>query len=446
MPLRILSTEEPDFAENFAALRPRTVLDPAIERRARRIVEAVRRRGDAALLEATARFEGVRLAPRDMIVPQDRWQRALAALPAAALRALKRAARRIEEFHRRQRERSWRYVDRTGFTLGQRVLPLERVGVYVPGGQAAYPSSVLMNTIPARVAGVREVIMVTPGGANGPAPAVLAAAAIAGVDRVFRIGGAQAIAALAYGTETIPRVDKIVGPGNAWVQAAKRLVFGAVDIDGIAGPSEVVLLADEHAKPEYVAADLLAQAEHGSGDECALLLTPCRVLALATQAEVERQLRELGRRQAIARVLSRRGACVVVRNLEEAITLVNDIAPEHLELLVQQPQAWLERIHHAGAVFIGPWAPAAVGDYAAGPNHVLPTGGTARFFSPLGVYDFIKRSSIVRGSRKALAKLAPVVTTLAELEGYDAHAGAVRARFAECPVHQRKKKRTPHGC
>ncbi|GBD26970.1 Histidinol dehydrogenase [bacterium HR30] len=444
MPLRILVTEEPNFAQNFAALRPHAVLDPAVERSARRIVEMVRRRGDAAVIEVTARFEGVRLAARDFLVPPARLRRAVDSLPAAAVNALKRAAQRIHAFHRHQRERSWLYRDAAGFALGQRVLPLDRVGVYVPGGHAAYPSSVLMNVIPARVAGVREVVMVTPGGPHGPAPAVLAAAAVAGVDRVYRIGGAQAVAALAYGTETIPKVDKIVGPGNAWVQAAKRLVFGVVDIDGIAGPSEVVIIADEHANPEYVAADLLAQAEHGSGDECALLLTPCRALALATQAEVERQLRGLSRRKAIARVLSRRGAAVVVRDLDEAVALANDIAPEHLELLVRRPKPWLEKIRNAGAVFLGPWAPAPVGDYAAGPNHVLPTGGTARFFSALGVYDFVKRSSIVRGSRRALAKLAPVVTTLAELEGYDAHANAVRARFAECPVHERKT-RTPHG-
>lgn len=444
MPLRILVSDDPGFAQAFAALRPRPATDPAVERSARRIVEAVRRRGDAAVVEAAARFDGVRLEPVDLLVPPERLRLALAALPAREVRALKIAARRIRAFHRRQCERSWSYRDAAGFLLGQRVLPLDRVGVYVPGGHAAYPSSVLMNVIPARVAGVREVIMVTPAGPEGPAPAVLAAAAIAGVDRVFRVGGAQAIAALAYGTETIPKVDKIVGPGNAWVQAAKRLVFGAVDIDGVAGPSEVVIIADEQANPEYVAADLLAQAEHGSGDECALVLTPCRALALATQAEVERQLRGLERREAIGRALSRRGAAVVVRNLDEAIALAEDIAPEHLELLVQQPRVWLGKIRNAGAVFVGPWVPAPVGDYAAGPNHVLPTGGTARFFSPLGVYDFVKRTSLVQGNRKALAQLAPVVTTLAELEGYDAHANAVGVRFAECPVHE-KRKRTPHG-
>ncbi|MCX8072772.1 MAG: histidinol dehydrogenase [Candidatus Binatia bacterium] len=444
MPLRILVSGDHDFAGVFATLRPRSALDPAVERSARKIVEDVRRRGDAAVLAATARFDGVRLAVADLLVPQSRLRDAQNALPAPAVRALKIAAQRIAAFHRRQRERSWKFRDRLGFVLGQREVPLERVGVYVPGGHAVYPSSVLMNVIPARVAGVREIVMVTPGGVDGPAAAVLAAAAIAGVDRVYRIGGAQAVAALAFGTATIPKVDKIVGPGNAWVQAAKRLVFGAVDIDGIAGPSEVVIVADEHANPEYVAADLLAQAEHGSGDECALLFTPCRALALATQAEVQRQLQSLPRRQAIARVLSRRAAAVVVRDLEEAVALAEEVAPEHLELMVQEPKPWLERIRHAGAVFVGPWAPAPVGDYAAGPNHVLPTGTTARFFSPLGVYDFVKRSSIVQGTRAGLRRLAPVVTTLAELEGYQAHANAVRVRFANCPLHD-KRKRKPHG-
>lgn len=443
MPVRILCTTDDDFAARFAQVRPRAPHDPRVERAARAIVESVRRRGDAALMAATRRFEGVTLSARSLEVPRQAIDDAWPTLAPAARRALQQAAKRIAAFHRRQRERSWQYRDALGFVLGQRLLPLERVGVYVPGGHAAYPSSVLMNAIPARVAGVREIVMVTPSGTTGPAPAVLAAARIAGVDRVFRVGGAQAVAALAFGTETIPKVDKIVGPGNAWVQAAKRLVFGAVDIDGVAGPSEVVLVADEHAAPELVAADLLAQAEHGSGDECALLLTPCRALAIAAQAEIERQLRGLARRAAIARVLQRRGALIVTRDLAEALELANRVAPEHLELFVRNPGAALAQVQHAGAVFLGPWAPAPVGDYAAGPNHVLPTGATARFFSPLGVYDFVKRTSIMRGTRRALARLAPTVTTLAALEGYDAHAAAVRIRFASCRLHG--KKRNDHG-
>jgi histidinol dehydrogenase len=283
--------------------------------------------------------------------------------------------------------------------------------------------------------------MVTPPSRDGSNPAVLAAAAIAGVDTVFRVGGAQAVGALAYGTATIPRVDKIVGPGNAYVQAAKKSVYGVVDIDGIAGPSEVVVIADGTATPAYVAADLMAQAEHGSGDECAILLTNSRRIALAVQAEIEAQLRHLRRRDDIARVLRRRGALIIVRNLDEAVTLADQIAPEHLELLVAKPRYWAQRVHNAGAVFLGPYAPAPLGDYVAGPNHVLPTGGTARFFSPLGVYDFVKRTSIVSATRAGLRQLAPTVIRLATLEGYDAHAAAVGCRFANGNVRRRARRR-----
>jgi histidinol dehydrogenase len=299
----------------------------------------------------------------------------------------------------------------------------------VPGGHAAYPSSVLMNVIPARVAGVGEVVMVSPAGRDGHPPAVLAAAHIAGVTSMYRIGGAQAVAALAYGTRTIARVDKIVGPGNAYVQAAKRLVYGQVDIDSTAGPSEVLVIADASANPAYVAADLLAQAEHGSGDECALLLTPSRRLATHVQAEIVRQLPALPRRAAIAAVLKKRSALVVVRNLDEAIELAEEVAPEHLELLVRNPERVTKRLRNAGAIFQGAHAPAPLGDYLAGPNHVLPTGGSARFFSPLGTYHFVKRTSVVGGSRAALRRLAPAIETLAELEGYQAHAAAIRIRF-----------------
>jgi histidinol dehydrogenase len=314
--------------------------------------------------------------------------------------------------------------------LGQQITPLRRVGVYVPGGHAAYPSSVLMNVIPARVAGVEEVIMVSPAGPDGHATAVLAAAHLAGATAVYRIGGAQAVAALAYGTRTVPRVDKIVGPGNAYVQAAKRQVYGQVDIDSTAGPSEVLVIADAAADPSYAAADLLAQAEHGSGDECALLLTPSPRLAAAVQREIGRQLERLPRRRAIEGVLRKRGALIIVRDLDEAVSLAEQIAPEHLELLVRDPGALSRRLRNAGAIFEGPYAPAPLGDYLAGPNHVLPTGGSARFFSPLGTYDFVKRTSVVRASAAALRRLGPAVETLAELEGYGAHAAAIRVRLA----------------
>ncbi len=425
----ILTTTEEGFRASFDALRARAQSDRRVEAQARRIVEQVRRGGDRALFSLIRRFDGVSLSRKDLCIEQPALAAALASLPRAQRRALELAARRIEAFHRKQRDASWSFRDSLGFTLGQKLIPLERVGIYVPGGHAAYPSSVLMNAIPARVAGVREVVMATPSGSSGPSTAVLAAAALAGVDRVYRMGGAHAIAALACGTESVPKVDKISGPGNAWVQAAKRLVFGIVGIEGVAGPSEVLVIADDSADPAFVAADLLAQAEHGSGDETALLLTDCRAHAIAVQAEIARQLRDLPRRRAIARVLRRGAALIVVRDLDEAVLLANEVAPEHLELMVRKPRRYLPQLRNAGAIFVGPFAPAPLGDYVAGPNHVLPTGGTARFFSPLGVYDFVKRTTIVEASERALAKVASAISTLAEMEGYEAHAAAVRLRL-----------------
>jgi histidinol dehydrogenase len=426
----ILQTGGRGFARAFARLRSVRVADAQrAETVARAIVNDVRRRGDRALVAYTQRFDGVALTPATLRVDAEQLRAAAAALPAPVRAALRLAARRIRAFHVRQRQTSWRYRDAAGLVLGQQITPLRRVGVYVPGGHAAYPSSVLMNVIPARVAGVAEVIMVSPAGRSGHARAVLAAAHIAGVTALYRVGGAQAIAALAYGTDTIERVDKIVGPGNAFVQAAKRLVYGQVDIDSTAGPSEVLVIADAAADPSYVAADLLAQAEHGSGDECALLLTPSRRLAAAVQAEIARQLPALPRRAAISGVLRKRGALVVVRDLDEAVALAEQVAPEHLELLVRDPEALTRRLRNAGAIFQGPFAPAPLGDYLAGPNHVLPTGGSARFFSPLGTYHFVKRTSVVKASAAALRRLGPAVETLAELEGYQAHAAAIRVRF-----------------
>jgi histidinol dehydrogenase len=428
--IRLLHTTQRDFARQFAAIRERSATaSPQVEEQARRIVEAVKRRGDRALIEFTRRFDGVQLTPGRLRVSQAEIDAAVRALSPPALRALRTAARRIESFHRRQRQPSWRYRDAAGFTLGQQITPLHRVGLYVPGGHGSYPSSVLMNAIPARVAGVDEVVMVSPAGRDGYNPAVLAAASIGGVNAVYRIGGAQAVAALVYGTGTVPAVDKIVGPGNAWVQAAKRQVYGIVDIDKIAGPSEVVVIADRSVPAAFAAADLLAQAEHGSGDECAVLLTPSRRVADAVRAAIDAQMPALPRRAAIARVLRRRGALVVVRNLDEAIDLAEQIAPEHLELLIANAARYVPRIRNAGAVFVGADAPAPLGDYAAGPNHVLPTGGSARFASPLGVYDFVKRTSVISASRGALRTLAPAICTLAEMEGYQAHAAAVRVRL-----------------
>jgi histidinol dehydrogenase len=437
----ILDTASPDFPRAFARLRSLPSANTGrADRIAQEIVDKVRRGGDRALLAYTQKLDGVRLTAKTLRVEESALDAAAASLRPKERAALRLAARRIRAFHQRQRQTSWRFRDRTGLLLGQQITPLARVGVYVPGGHAAYPSSVLMNVIPARVAGVEEVIMVSPAGAGGYNPAVLAAASIAGATAVYRIGGAQAVAALAYGTQTVPRVAKIVGPGNAFVQAAKRHVYGQVDIDSTAGPSEILVIADTSADPVYVAADLLAQAEHGSGDECAVLLTSSRRLAEAVRLQIEAQLPSLPRRADIARVLRRRGALVVVRNLEEAVELAEQVAPEHLELLVRRPQSLASRLRNAGAIFLGPYAPAPLGDYAAGPNHVLPTGGSARFFSPLGVYDFVKRTSIVGSTRRGLAALAPAIETLATMEGYAAHATAIRLRLQR-PVAPAVKKR-----
>ncbi len=427
--VRTLNTSARGFAGELARLRATQQQDTVrAEAVAADIVSAVRRRGDTALASYAKKFDGITLTPRTMRVSDHDLDAAVAAMPRKVVAALRTASRRIKAFHSKQRQSSWSYRDASGMTLGQQITPLRRVGVYVPGGKGAYPSSVLMNVIPARVAGVDEVLMASPAGPEGHPTAVLAAARIAGVDAVYRIGGAQAVAALAYGTKSIPRVDKIVGPGNAFVQAAKRQVYGQVDIDATAGPSEVLIIADTSANPAYVAADLLAQAEHGSGDECAILLTPSKRLAAAVLREIEAQLPSLPRRRDIARVLKRRGALIVVRNLGEAVEIAEEIAPEHLEIQTRSPRKLAGRVRNAGAIFCGDDAPAALGDYLAGPNHVLPTGGSARFFSPLGVYDFVKRTSIVAAPKGSLSSLAPAIETLAELEGYQAHAAAVRIR------------------
>ena len=397
----------------------------------RAIVAAVRRRGDAALFAYTRRFDGVSLSARTIEVTRAEMVRAERALPRDVRRALGLAARRIRAFHRRQRQLSWSFRDAVGARLGQQIRPLDRAGVYIPGGTAAYPSSVLMNVIPAKVAGVGEVIGVTPPGADGIPDAVLAAARIAGIDRLFRVGGAQAIAALAYGTRLVPRVDKICGPGNVYVATAKRLVFGAVDIDMIAGPSEVLIVADAAATPAFVAADLLAQAEHDPL-AAAILVTPSAALVRKVEAELADQLARLPRQAIARRALSRHGTAFVTTSLAEAIALANRLAPEHLELAVRRPERWLGAVRHAGAIFLGEHAPEAFGDYLAGPNHVLPTGGSARFASPLGVYDFVKRSSVIAASPRALRRLGPVVMRLARLEGLDAHANAVGRRLGAC--------------
>jgi histidinol dehydrogenase len=401
----------------------------SVDRAVARIITEVRRDGDTALVRLTARFDGATIARNRLRISDAELQAARAALPTAERRALETAARRIAAFHRRTLAKSFSYRDPVGLRLGQIVRPLRRVGIYVPGGQGAYPSSVLMNALPARVAGVAEIVMVSPPGKSGDNGAVLAAAAIAGVHEVYRIGGAQAIAALAFGTATIRPVDKIVGPGNAYVQTAKRMVYGVVDIDKMAGPSEVLVIADNTASPEWVAADLIAQAEHGSGDEAAILLTPSRHLAQNVAVALDHALEDLPRAGAVRRVIAGRAAAIVVRDLREAFSLANRIAPEHLELAIANPARWLDQVGAAGAVFLGGHSPAPLGDYLAGPNHVLPTGGAARFASPLGAYDFLNRTSIIEASPRGLARLGPATARLARMEGFEAHARAIELRL-----------------
>ena len=429
--LRCLDTAAPDFDRALAALTAfESAQDPAVDATVASIIADVRTRGDAALLEYTAKFDGVHVASAAALeITAADMRRAFDAIPEAQRAALQTAAARIRAYHERQKLESWSYRDRDGSEFGQQVTPLDRVGVYVPGGKAAYPSSVLMNVIPAHVAGVREIVMVvpTPGGARNPL--VLAAAHLGGVSRAFAIGGAQAIAALAYGTATIPAVDKICGPGNAYVAAAKRRVFGAVGIDMVAGVSEILVVADATANADWVAMDLFSQAEH---DELAqaILVTPDAALLDAVGKSAQRQIAGMSRRAIIAASFANRGALIKVRDLDEACAIANRIAPEHLELAVADPMALLPKIRHAGAIFLGHHASEALGDYCAGPNHVLPTGRTARFSSPLGVYDFQKRSSVLNLSAEAARTLGPVAATLALGEGLPAHAQSALYRVS----------------
>ncbi len=401
-----------------------------VESEVKRVIEEVRARGDEALIEYTARWDGVHLTAGQIELPREEMDRALEALALETRSALELAARRIRDFHARQVPRSWEIIDEHGNRLGQKVTPLDRVGVYVPGGKAAYPSSVLMNVLPARVAGVREILLVTPPGGLRANPVVAAAARLAEVDRFFQVGGPQAVAALAYGTRTIPRVDKIVGPGNRFVATAKRLVFGTVDIDMIAGPSEVLVVSDGTGDPGHVAADLLAQAEH---DEMALPLIVCTSEPFLRKVLETLQAR-LGQgpwERIASSAVGARGMAFLVADLDEACRLANRIAPEHLELAVETPEPLLDKIRNAGAIFLGWRSAETLGDYVAGPNHVLPTGGTARFFSPLGVYDFVKRSSILNISAPGLRHLGPAAVHLARSEGLHAHAEAVEIRLRD---------------
>jgi histidinol dehydrogenase len=433
MSVRILRSKTAE-ARRFVAMMLARRTDRAagrIDAAVARIIAAVRRRGDHALIDYTRKFDGLRLTARTMKVGRGELEAARREIPTSDRRALELAARRIAAYHKRTLEHGFSYADSAGVRLGQRVTPLARAGIYVPGGAGAYPSSVLMNAIAARVAGVEQIVMVSPPSREGARPAVMAAAAIAGVTEYYRVGGAQAVAALAYGTESIRPVDKIVGPGNAYVQAAKRMVYGVADIDKMAGPSEVLVIADTSARPAWVAADLIAQAEHGSGDEAAVMLTPSARLASEVARALEAELGSLPRAAAVRAVLRRRGAIIVVGGLDEAFELANRIAPEHLELEIRTPRRWLAKVRAAGAVFLGGYSPAALGDYVAGPNHVLPTGGSARFASPLGAYDFLKRTSIIESSPRGAALLGGCVAHLARMEGFEGHALAIELRGAQ---------------
>jgi histidinol dehydrogenase len=401
-----------------------------VEGRVRRIVNAVKRRGDAALLPLTRKYDGWPASAETLRVSAGEMRSALKKLPREDRDALEYAAFRIEQFHLLQKQRSWLFAEEDGTILGQAVRPLKRAGIYVPGGKASYPSSMLMNALPARVAGVSEIIAACPAPGGYLNPRVLAAAAISGVERLFKIGGAQAVAALAYGTRTVPRVDKIVGPGNIYVAAAKRIVFGEVAVDSIAGPSEILIIADRTGVPAFLAADLLSQAEH---DELAsaVLLCLSKKLAEKVREEVRKQSTLLPRRQIAAAALRKFGAVLIVKSLAEACRIATDLAPEHLELAVADPFSLLEKVENAGAVFLGHYSPEAIGDYVAGPNHVLPTGGTARFSSPLGVYDFVKRSSLVSLSAAGATKLSRPGLRLARMEGLEGHARSIEKRRPE---------------
>ncbi|HUF20800.1 MAG TPA: histidinol dehydrogenase [Burkholderiales bacterium] len=428
--VRRFSTAEADFDRQLAQLLAfDATQDEHIETTVTSILADVRKRGDDAVLEYTRRFDQVDAGSLGALeLPRSVLAEAHGRLPAAQGEALKAAAARIRAYHERQLLQSWEYAESDGTTLGQKVTPLDRVGVYVPGGKAAYPSTVLMNSIPAKVAAVSEIIMVVPTPRGERSDLVLAAADIAGVDRVFTIGGAQAVGALAYGTQTIAQVDKIVGPGNAYVAAAKRRVFGVVGIDMVAGPSEILVICDGKTDPDWVAMDMFSQAEH---DELAqaILLCPDRAFIARVAASIERLLAEMPRNEVIATSLANRGALIEVRDLEEACEIANRIAPEHLELSVDDPRRWVERIRHAGALFLGRYASEALGDYCAGPNHVLPTARTARFSSPLGVYDFQKRTSIIEVSAEGARRLGKVAAELALGEGLPAHARSAQYRL-----------------
>lgn len=430
--IRRFDANEADFNTKMdQILSWESVSDDRVNQVVKEVVMDVRQRGNQALMDYTAKFDQLTLTdPAELEISQARLQQALANLPAEQREALELSAKRVEAYHLRQKSDSWSYEEADGTMLGQQVTPLDRVGLYVPGGKAAYPSSVVMNAVPAKVAGVKELIMVVPTPRGEVNELVLAAAAICGVDRVFCVGGAQAVAALAYGTETIPAVDKIVGPGNIYVATAKRLVFGTVGIDMIAGPSEILVVCDGETDPDWIAMDLFSQAEHDE-DAQSILVTPDAAFADKVVESMTRLLATMPRKDIIRTALESRGAVITVADLEQAIEMINLIAPEHLELSVADPKAMLPKIRHAGAIFMGRYTAEALGDYCAGPNHVLPTSRTARFSSPLGVYDFQKRSSLIMCSPEGADTLGRTAAILADGEGLQAHAASARYRLRQ---------------
>lgn len=428
--IRRLNAADADFARHLDHLLSwENVSDDGVNERVLEIIKAVRERGDAAVVELTQRFDALEVASMaDLILPRARLEQALERITPAQREALEIAAERVRSYHERQKQDSWTYTEADGTVLGQKVTPLDRAGLYVPGGKASYPSSVLMNAIPAKVAGVPEVVMVVPTPRGEVNELVLAAACIAGVDRVFTIGGAQAVAALAYGTESVPPVDKIVGPGNIYVATAKRHVFGKVGIDMIAGPSEILVVCDGQTDPDWIAMDLFSQAEHDE-DAQSILVSPDAAFLDRVAESIARLLPTLERADIARTSIEGRGALIQVADMQQAIEVANRIAPEHLELSVAEPEQWLPQIRHAGAIFMGRYTAEALGDYCAGPNHVLPTSGTARFSSPLGVYDFQKRSSIINCSAEGASTLGKVASVLARGESLTAHARSAEYRI-----------------
>ena len=404
------------------------VLDADLMSQVQSIIDEVRRRGDAALIDYANRFDGCVMQESELRISEDELDRIAANADASVVEALREAIGHVRRFHQNELQESWEIETEDGVRLGQRITPIERAGLYVPGGTASYPSSVMMNVVPAQVAGVKRIVVATPPRSLRENPAVAAALVQLGIKEVYAVGGAQAIAALAYGTETVPRVDKITGPGNRYVATAKKLVFGTVGIDSIAGPSEVVIIADDTARAEFVAADLLAQAEHDD-DASAILITTSKQLANEVSVEVSRQAGSLPRRATVEKSLARYGAALVVNDFDEACEIVNQLAPEHLEIVTRDDETIAAKILHAGAIFIGSDTPEVVGDYLAGPNHVLPTAGAARFSSALGVYDFVKRTTVLRYSSEALKRSVNKIATLAKAEGLDAHARSAEIRL-----------------